>query len=68
MAAAFLKSPLAAAPLIVLNTAIEAISSTNSIVIAPKATLSFSESTTDSATMAAVRIAIAPAIFNRVPA
>ena len=61
--------PLIAAPFMIFSKmAIEPSSSTNRTLKAPKDAFSFSESTKDNATIAAVRIAIAPAIFRRVPA
>ena len=61
--------PLIATPFIIFSKiAIEPSNSTNRTLKAPKEAFSFPESTSDNATIAAVKIAIAPAILRRVPA
>ena len=67
IAVVLLITPLAC-PLILLNTAIEAIKSANRTVMAPRAALNFALSIRESATNDATRIAMADAIFSKVPA
>ena len=67
IAVVLLITPLAC-PLILLNTAIEAIKSANRTVMAPRAALNFALSIRESVTFDATRIAMADAIFSKVPA
>ena len=67
IAVTLLTTPVAC-PLILLKTAIDAIKSANKTVMAPRAAANLLLSISDRVTREAVRIAIADAIFNNVPA